>query len=331
MRRLALLLAVALGLSAGCAEAAGLQEISVPAKGESPAITGVVWTPCAEPAGEVKLGTATLQATANCPILGDKLPLVIISHGYGGNALGHRDTAQALVEAGFVVVAISHPIDSGRGDMARADTLSVLVERPADIKRSIDFMLGAWQGRDKLDPSRIGFFGFSRGGYTGLVVAGGNPDIRKAGAFCDVPFPKPSCDEVKRGSLPSEAPPHDPRVKAAVLADPGSAPLFDREALKRVTIPIELWVSEHSDKDNTGAEVRPDWVMAIAEELPAKPEYHLVKNAGHFAFLPPCSPQMAKSLPRLCTDREGFDRKAFHDELNAATVAFLRTHLVDQR
>ena len=117
MRRLALLLAVALGLSAGCAEAAGLQEISVPAKGESPAITGVVWTPCAEPAGEVKLGTATLQATANCPILGDKLPLVIISHGYGGNALGHRDTAQALVEAGFVVVAISHPIDSGRGDM----------------------------------------------------------------------------------------------------------------------------------------------------------------------------------------------------------------------
>jgi len=35
-----------------------------------------------------------------------------------------------------------------------------------------------------LNPEHIGFFGFSRGGYTGLVVAGGNPDLRKLTALC---------------------------------------------------------------------------------------------------------------------------------------------------
>ncbi|HXQ04733.1 MAG TPA: hypothetical protein VN831_08260, partial [Bradyrhizobium sp.] len=34
--------------------------------------------------------------------------------------------------------------------------------------------------------------------------------------------------------------------------------------------------------------------------------------AGHYAFLPPCSPQLAANLPRFCTDPPGFDRTAFH-------------------
>jgi predicted dienelactone hydrolase len=311
--------------------ATGFQRITVPAEGENPAIEGAVWSPCAAPPGEIKVGSVTLSAAENCPIAGEGLPLVVISHGYGGSYLGHRDTAEALAEAGFVAIAISHPVDSGRGGMLRADTLAVLVDRPADIKRTIDFMLGAWPDHARLDAQRIGFFGFSRGGYTGLVIAGGNPDIRKADAFCAVPFPKPSCEQLRKSELPKEGPVHDPRVKAAVLADPGSAPLFDRVALKGVKIPLQLWASERSSEDMTGAEVKFEWVNAIADELPVKPDYHLVPNAGHFAFLPPCTPEGAKSFPRGCVDRPGFDRAAFHKELNAAVAAFLREHLAGAR
>jgi predicted dienelactone hydrolase len=46
------------------------------------------------------------------------------------------------------------------------------VERPTDIKRTIDFMLGAWSDSPRIDPRHIGFFGFPRGGYTGLVEIG---------------------------------------------------------------------------------------------------------------------------------------------------------------
>ena len=191
-------------------------------------------------------------------------------------------------------------------------------------------MLGAWPDRARLDPDRIGFFGFSRGGYTGLVVAGGNPDIRKAVAFCPAESRKPSCDELRRNEIPAQAPVHDPRVKAMVIADPGLGPLFDRDGLKDVKIPIQLWASEHSDEDGI-TEIKPDHVAAIDQQLPIRPDYHVVRNAGHYAFLSPCSPDLAKNLPRVCTDRPGFDRVAFHREFNADVLAFFRKHLVEGR
>ena len=64
-------------------------------------------------------------------------------------------------------------------------------------------------------------------------------------------------------------------------------------------------------------------------DLPAKPDYHLVRNAGHYAFLPPCPEELAKRRPNICTDRPGFDRVAFHTELNTAALAFFREHLKD--
>ncbi len=50
--------------------------------------------------------------------------------------------------------------------------------------------------------------------------------------------------------------------------------------------------------------------------------------AGHYAFLPPCSPQLAANLPRFCTDPPGFDRTAFHRDFDVSVVGFFREHLV---
>jgi hypothetical protein len=65
-----------------------------------------------------------------------------------------------------------------------------------------------------------------------------------------------------------------------------------------------------------------------SDSLPGKPDIHVVP-AGHFAFLAPCSPQLATAIPRICTDNPaGFDRAAFHHEFNASVVGFFREHLV---
>jgi predicted dienelactone hydrolase len=120
----------------------------------------------------MKIEGLTVPAAPNCPIAGEKLPLIVISHGYGGWYLGHHDTSEALADAGFIVVAINHP-QANHADMSRANGLGVLIERPLDIKRTIDFMLTASPDAAKIDPQRVGFYGFSQGGYTGLVVAGG--------------------------------------------------------------------------------------------------------------------------------------------------------------
>ena len=327
MRLLNLTLAAACCLASQFADAAGLRLIDTPADASGPSLHIAVWSPCREPPGEVKLRSRTLPATADCAVAGERLPLVVISHGYGGSFAGHHDVAETLADAGFVVAALNHPIDAGGGDMSRADTLAALIERPADINRLIDFMLAAWPDRGKLDPDAIGFFGFSRGGYTGLVVAGGNPDIGKAIAFCATGFPKPSCDQLRRNEIPTQAPPHDSRVRAAVIADPAWAPLFDREGLKDVDIPIQLWASQFSGEDMTGGEVTANYVEAIDRDLPIAPDYRVVSNAGHYAFIPPCPQDVATNLARFCADRPGFDRAAFHQQFNADVLAFFRKSL----
>jgi len=179
MRLIGLVLATVFAIGATLAHAAGLELIEVPSGAEGRTLTGVVWYPCAAPAQPVKLSELlVVSAVKDCPIEGNAWPLVVISHGRTGNFFLHRDIAGVLADAGFAVAAIYHPGDSSR-DMSRTNDLSVLIERPADITRLVDFMLNTWAGARALDRERIGFFGFSRGGYTGLVEMGANPDFSK--------------------------------------------------------------------------------------------------------------------------------------------------------
>jgi dipeptidyl aminopeptidase/acylaminoacyl peptidase len=48
-------------------------------------------------------------------------------------------------------------------------------------------MLASYVDAPKLDKERIGLFGFSMGGYTGLVVLGAVPDFRRGLPGCAGP------------------------------------------------------------------------------------------------------------------------------------------------
>jgi predicted dienelactone hydrolase len=296
------------------ADAAGIQSLQIPAAGASPAISGAIWSPCASKPEAMKLGPFSVLATKDCPVTGSHLPLIVISHGHTGSFLGHRDTAQVLADAGFVVAAISHPGDNAQ-DSSRADDLSAFVERPADIKRLVDYLLGPWSHASAIDPNRIGLFGFSRGGYTGLVVVGATPQFDAPIKMCDGQT-SAICAEVRQGRFAS--PVHDSRIKAAVIADPLSI-FFTKTSFDDVHVPIQLWRSERG-----GDGVTPESVAAVAEELPVKPDFRTVPNAQHFSFLPPCPEAMANRAPELCKDDAGFDREAFHQEFNAQVLEFFR-------
>src|SRR6267142_6518882 len=175
--------AIILSFTATLAQSAGLRAIDIPADAGGPALDGAVWYPCSQPPGEVDFGRFGLPGVKNCPLPGGNLPLIVFSHGRRGNFAGHHDTAAALADAGFVVAAINHPGDTVL-DLSRTDELSIHVERPNDIKRLIDFMVGASPLASNIDRERIGIFGFSRGGYTGLAVIGANPDWASATDLC---------------------------------------------------------------------------------------------------------------------------------------------------
>ncbi len=243
--------------------------------------------------------------------------MIVISHGRTGSFLGHRDTAQVLADAGFVVAAISHPGDNAQ-DGSRSNDLSAFVERPADVKRLVDYLLGSWSQASVIDPTRIGLFGFSRGGYTGLVVVGAEPRFDAAIGMC-AGQASTICDEVRRGNV--RPPIHDTRIKAAVIADPLSI-FFTKTSFDRVRVPIQLWGSERG-----GDGVTADSVARVAEELPRRPDFRTVPNAQHFSFLPPCPDDMARRARELCIDPPEFDREAFHKEFNIQVLEFFRKAL----
>lgn len=305
-------------LCSSLAHGAGFSLFEVPADSNGPALRGAVWTPCAAPAGKLAFDPLVIEGTRDCPIAGTRLPLIVISHGKGGSSLLHHDTAAMLADAGFVVAAINHPGHNFQ-DMSGVNHLAVYATRPADIKRLIDYMLAAWPGRAVLDASRIGLFGFSAGGYTGLVSIGARPDFRIREDLCAPQSKVPLCEEIRRNDMP-QVPPRDERIKAAVIADP--LDVFDAQGLKGVTIPVQLWGSEFG-----GDGVAPVTVEEVRRDLPVPPEWHKVPGAAHFAFIAPCAPAMAKAMATLCNDRPGFDREAFHKVFNADVVSFFRANL----
>ena len=312
-------LTLLLGLFAATSQAAGLKFAEIPASTDGPALKVAIWTPCAISAQQMTLGPYVLDATPNCPTVGQNLPLVLISHGHAGSLLNHHDLAEVLADSGYVVAAINHPGDN-HSDLSRTADMSVFVERPTDIKRLIDYMLGAAPDAQRIDANRIGFFGFSRGGYTGLVLAGATPDPVHA----NVPCPDqqlPICRQLRRKQAPRGPWTHDPRIKAFVLADPLDE-FPTAKSLKDVKAPIQLWASQFG-----GDGVLPETMPALAPALPNEPDYHLVAQAGHFAFLPPCSPQLAKAAPQICVDAKPFDRGTFHRALDEKVLQFFETHL----
>lgn len=315
----AIILAVLLCLQSSVSHAAGIKFIQVPADANGPLLKAVVWTPCATIAEELTIGPYVLKGRRECPTVGTSLPLVVISHGHGGTFLNHHDLAETLADSGFVVAAINHPGDT-RSDMSRAAEMSEFIERPTDIKRLIDYMLSKAPDAPDIDASSIGFFGFSRGGYTGIVLAGGNPDFLNANVPCPDPN-LPICQQLRRKEIPQQPLTHDTRIKAYVIADPVDE-FPTAISLKDVEEPIQLWASQYG-----GDGVLPETTPALANTLPKRPELHSVPGSAHFAFLAPCPLELIKVNPEICVDGKGFDRIAFHTEMNEKALLFFKSRL----
>jgi hypothetical protein len=64
--------------------AAGVGFIDIPANGQQPPLTGVVWYPCASPVQDVRLHGLKVPGVKDCLLEGDMYPLVIISRGRTG-------------------------------------------------------------------------------------------------------------------------------------------------------------------------------------------------------------------------------------------------------
>jgi len=304
----------------------GFQRLQAP-DGDRPPIALSVWYPTTA-AGRptTLLGFNLMSVAPDGPVDGEKLPLIVISHGNGGGAGSHVDLALALAAAGFVVAAPTHTGDNF-ADQSAVGSLTWFSDRHRHVQRVIDFMLGPWAGGARLDPGRIGIFGFSAGGFTALTAVGARPDLRRVAAHCAA-TPEFACRLLSELHSPLLADRNEPapglsgvapRVRSAVVAAPGLGFAFAAEGLAGITAPVQIWSGDADDKVPFATNVAP-----LKAALGAKSELHVVPGAGHFAFLAPCT---LPGPPMLCNDGAGFDRRAFHADMNAKVVAFFKATL----
>lgn len=274
-----------------------------------------IWYPTQAQGARVRMGLTAQVVARDAPVAGTSLPLVLMSHGTGGLASSHADTASALAAEGFVVAGVNHRGDNAFDD-SRVGHPDWISQRVRDLSASLDYMLRDWPSHDALDGKRVGAYGFSAGATTVLMAIGGDLDLDAAARHCAA-APEFACQLMKdppRGS-PS---PHEPRIRAAALAAPGFGFAFTPESLARIAIPVELWAGTADASVPAASNTR-----LVADRI-ARADYRELEGAGHFAFIAPCPREVA---PLICADPEGFDRAAAHARMNRELVRFFEASL----
>lgn len=272
------------------------------------------------------VGTIVLNVARDATVTGNNLPLVVFSHGNGGGVQSHADLALELANAGYIVAIPQHTGDN-YSDQSAFGTESWLSQRSDEYHATVDYMLNDWLNHQQIDPTRIGAFGFSAGGFTVLTAIGAQPDIGSIAKHC-IESPEFVCDLLQQanspllnGNLPTKSPvfSSDPRIKAAVLAAPGLVFTMAPDGLNNINIPVQLW---YGNKDNNVPYTSN--IQPILNALGSKVEFHSIVGAGHFSFLIPCG---LFSLPQFCSEQGDFDRKSFHTDMNASVIEFFEKNI----
>lgn len=251
-----------------------------------------------------KLGPYEIELATDARVVGDRMRLVVISHGTGSTPWALRGLATHLVHVGCVVALIEHPGNS-RGDDSLANTVENLANRPRHVRFAIDAAFGSL-GAHLVDG--VAVIGHSLGGYTALAVAGGKP----------MALPTQTPDGKAHPILVIP----DPRVTAVVLLAPALPWFMAPGALTDVTARVFVRVAEND-------EFAPPFVTErILKDV--RMDYAVVPGAGHFAFFYPVPPHLATLPPGA--DPPGFDRAAYQPQLYAEVEAFLQLEIqADER
>lgn len=206
-------------------------------------------------------------------------PLVMFSPGWQGSAYtdGHY-IGTGLASRGFIVAATTHWGDQAtvQPDEPLDHLALAILNRPRDVSRALDVMLQKNGNGDDLlfgtmDPSRIVASGWSIGGYTAMVLAGGDDQVCDlADLFPGWPVPPETC-------VPSFP---DPRISMIIPLD-GSNQLLHFYELARVGVPVLAMGEEWNAMG--------DWQARQHAAFTGHPAYRVdVLNTNHPSFSNTC-------------------------------------------
>lgn len=301
-----------------------------------------IWYPAAPDAPETPriIGPADQpffisgQAADGAPFAArDPLPLIVMSHGFGGSARQMAWLGTALAREGYVVVAVDHPGNNGNDDRTPLGAL-LYWERADDLRHAIDAVLGDPEWGPRIDRERIGAIGYSMGGASVLIELGARPDLSGVAAFCARSLRNLLCgdtisdgdfgtvnrrevlessDAVRRTVLTQTADRDDERIDAALLIAPALGILLANDSLRSVDEPV--LILQGSADETTPASENADLFL---ERLPSA-RFTRLAGMDHNAFLGLCGDAARTRYAPLCADET---RPDAHRQAIEAAVAF---------
>lgn len=210
-----------------------------------------------------------------------KNPLLVFSHGSGGDYRNYKWLIKYLVDNGYVVATLNHPHNNAR-DNTNEGVVRVW-DRPRDLSLLIDAVLASPKWSVHVDPNRIGAVGHSSGGYAVLALAGAiyNPDQMKA--YCDSSDHGPDCDLVDRKArvdyTGASQPYMDNRVRSVVALAPAVGPAIEKNSLESISIPVLILATEDDEVLEFDKHAR-----YYAESIPGA-GMTLLEGGGHFIYM----------------------------------------------
>jgi predicted dienelactone hydrolase len=249
-----------------------------------------------------------------------KYPVILLSHGWGGNFARMGWLSAALADKGAIVVAVNHP-NSTTGQLNNKDALNHWT-RAQDLSAALDHVLKDPQFAASIDTSRIYVAGFSYGGWTALSLGGVRGQRDGLDRFCkDGTKISLHCQHIlKSGIVVSEldavkwhASYKDPRIAAVAVVDPGLTMGLNKEDVASLDVPT-LLIGLGAGDDRmaiTDTSVK----GSNFEALVPKATVVQIAPANHFSALGLCKPEGAAFLAEekddpVCTDPASTDRKA---------------------
>lgn len=283
----------------------------------------VVFFPSLSKTDKTAIGPYEIAASKSATIADGGYPLILLSHGTMGSMWGHHDLATFLSQQGFIVVSVTHPGDNFQ-DPSRIGATSSLYGRPQQISAALSAALHDPALAPHIDANRIGFVGFSAGGTTGLVLAGGKTDLARLVDYCGTrPDDRHVCEVGGRirDDRPELTAKSDPRIRSYALLAPLSV-MFSPEALQDVTAPLLVMAGDKDEELSTS-----DNAASLVASKPSDTTLKIIAGAGHFTFLAPCSETLSNAAPALCVDGDGVDRVTLHQHINADIKTFFNKTL----
>ena len=274
-----------------------------------------------------------LRLYKDAPIVSDGLkhPLVVFSHGAGGNGSGYAWFGQYLASHGYLVAMVYH-YRANTFDSSALYVRNRLWQRPRDVSLDITHLLADKTWGPHIDPNQIGAAGHSQGGFTALWLGGAkvNPDLFVAyqrGWKNNQVVPSYLREQMQLDAEPAVNV-RDDRVKAAFAMAPGDIQGFgmDEAGLRQMSIPAYIIVgaADTATPPKENAEFAAKYIPhAKLDVLPGQVSHEIFDNE--------CDQVGRDNYPDACIDAAGVDRAKLHEYIGNAALKFFDANLKVKR